>query len=205
MAIKAGAKEVGFDDAALLSEPSAAALAYCLEEKASNGDRVVVVDFGGACVEVSISIFQHRKLVVEAKKFKAVGGMDIDETMLNQVIQRLGAKFSSSAESKSRLRLACSEAKRKLCSDGEKSTNVEADGCDPIVITLDDFNRWNEPHFEKVMSTITGAIWEKSLESSDFQHVMLVGGSSKSPQIMAQVKKHFDRDIVDKLVHFFRF
>jgi len=189
----AGKNGAGFDDVFLLSDLSAAVVAYHLEA-GSGGYNIVIVDIGAASSEISISAFRDSNLEVLTKVSEAVGGITFDNAIVDYAFQQLN-QSSPDDILRSLVRQASLRAKTDL--DNEETTTVLVEGFDPIPLSRAKFNSLNEAHFSSIITAITRAMEILSLDVDQIDHIAIVGGSSRISRIVELVESHFKKKIID--------
>ena len=192
----------GLNVVRIINEPTAAAIAYGLD-KAKGSENIVVFDFGGGTLDVSVLEIDDGVFEVKATNGDThLGGEDIDNVLVDYFVDDFKRKKGkvidrTSASGKKtirRLRTACERAKRTLSTS--TTANIEIDSlyegedfyssitrarfeeiCKPI------FNRCNEP-LNKVLE-------DAKLSKGDINEVVMIGGSSRIPKIQAMVSEFF--------------
>ncbi len=181
----------------IINEPTAAALAYGLEEE--HDHTILVFDFGGGTFDVSI--LELGGGVFEVKSTSGdnyLGGDDIDNALIDYIIEEFKKEndidLSSDLVVLQRLREAAENAKIELSSSEKTKITI------PYIITNDDgakhldieltrekFEEVCAPIFERLRAPITQAI--KDAKSSKIDKVILVGGSTRTPKVQEIVEE----------------
>lgn len=183
----------------IINEPTAAAMAYGLDEDQSQ--TVLVVDLGGGTFDVSILEMGHGIYdVVATSGDNQLGGDDWDAALIAYAVDRFESKYGidlrEDPKAHKRLKNACEELKRSLSARTEARLTVPFitthDG-DPI--DLDFSIHRNE--FEKLTSDLRGRLTDPIIQSLDdagiagdqLDTVLLIGGATRMPQVETAVDK----------------
>ena len=188
----------------LVNEPTAAAVAFQYFCKFDKGT-VLVYDFGGGTLDVSIVEVNNNKFEVKAVAGNtALGGEDIDATIVQEMVERFMKKHPgkdprTNPRSMALLKLKAEEAKIQL------SSTVEA----RIVITnflgSDDLDETlsrakleficDDDIFSKLTECVDKAIEDAGIDQEDITHIILVGGSSYIPIVRQTIAEYFENRI----------
>jgi molecular chaperone HscA len=198
-ATKDAGRLAGLSVLRLLNEPTAAAIAYGLDN-ASEG-LFAVYDLGGGTFDLSIlklsrGVFE----VVATSGDSLLGGDDFDQRVFCWVVEQ--AKLAPLAPRDMRLLLVKSrEAKEHLTYHGEApitarlSTGEFAD----LTIDTETFCRITQTLVQKTLGPVRKALRDAGLGVSDVQGVVMVGGATRMPQIQRAVADFFKRDPLNNL------
>ena len=181
----------------IISEPTAAALAYGLDKK---GDKYVIVyDLGGGTFDVSLLAMEEGYFeVVATGGDTKLGGEDFDEKCVETMLQRFARRTNRDASrdrvSVSRLKQACQSAKIELSEVNETVIEIIGfyDGVDlKEQFTREEFNKINMPYFQKTLDTIGQVLKDGDLSPSDIEDVVMIGGSTRIPYVRQLVSEYF--------------
>ena len=154
----------------LISEPTAAAIAYGIQDKQKGN--FVVYDFGGGTFDVSVlTIDKGIFKVLSTNGDTHLGGDDIDRLVSSYISKEY--KHLSVLTKKEMYKLSKS-LKHQLF---EK--NVAVNDTHNVSLTFEDFNNIIEPLIEKTINIVNEAIIESSLTPDEINNIILVGGSSR--------------------------
>ncbi|XP_006662795.1 heat shock cognate 70 kDa protein-like [Oryza brachyantha] len=193
----------------IISEPTAAALAYGLEKMpVTNRDRTVLVfDLGGGTFDVSLlnvdpgvdidmGLFEVKATAGDTH----LGGTDFDNELvkhsLREFIRKHGSSdIKSNQKALRRLRTACERAKRMLSSMAETTIEVDSlhqgiDFC--VTITRSRFEELNKHHFARCMEAMEGCLRDAKVDKNSVHDVVLVGGSTRIPKVQGMLREFFD-------------
>ncbi|XP_074284325.1 heat shock cognate 70 kDa protein-like [Silene latifolia] len=187
----------------IINEPTAAAIAYGLDKKASthgNGKRTVLVfDLGGGTFDVSLVSIENEAFEVKSVSGDThLGGGDFDSRMLGHFVaefqRKHGKDITGNPRAISRMRSACERAKRTLSS--ATSANIDIDclfeGIDfSSTLSRARFEKLNMDLFENCMYPVDKCLKDANMEKTDVTEVVLVGGSSRIPKIQQLLTEFF--------------
>jgi Fe-S protein assembly chaperone HscA len=198
-ATKDAGRIAGLDVLRLVNEPTAAALAYGLDQK-QNGT-VAVYDFGGGTFDISIlklhdGIFE----VIATNGDTHLGGDDIDNMLiaiaLDDIQGDMGLDLRRNGEGVQRVRKAVIEAKIALSSADR--TVIEAELPDGKLyqreITREQFEQLIRPVVERTMAPCKQAMKDAGITADQIDEVVLVGGSTRIPLVRQLVRDLFKRE-----------
>ena len=213
------AKLAGIEVLRIINEPTAAALAYGLQEKnqLKNDEKILIFDLGGGTFDVTIlSIDKDQKNnqnfnVISTGSNKFLGGEDFDNKLVDYVLDDFCKKIDESIENIKRdkkaikrLKISCENIKRVLSVENETTLCINNfyNGQDILIeITRHTFDDICEDLFEKLEKPMDDAL-KKAKEKNNNKEIkigeiILVGGSTKIPKIKAWLKKMFKCKIND--------
>ena len=183
----------GIDVLRLLNEPTAAALAYGLNE-GKDGQRVAVFDLGGGTFDISIlqlndGIFQ----VLSTAGDTRLGGDDFDQALANILLQQAGISDADGTTYRAAIR-AAEQAKRAL-TDNEITTLSASLNGQAVEAEIDrgSFENLIRPIVERTGDACRQALSDAGLTASDIDEVVLVGGSTRVPLVRQFVGELFGR------------
>jgi Fe-S protein assembly chaperone HscA len=198
-ATKDAGRIAGLDVLRLVNEPTAAALAYGLDQK-QNGT-VAVYDFGGGTFDISIlklhdGIFE----VIATNGDTHLGGDDIDNMLiaiaLDDIQGDMGLDLHRNGEGVQRVRKAVIEAKIALSSADRTVIEAELPGGKLYQreITRQQFEQLIRPVVERTMAPCKQAMKDAGLSADQIDEVVLVGGSTRIPLVRQLVRDLFKRE-----------
>jgi L1 cell adhesion molecule like protein len=185
----------------IINEPTAAAIAYGLDKKQSNGEKnILIFDCGGGTHDVSLLAIDDGIFEVKATAGDThLGGEDFDTRMVNHFISEFKRKHkkdpSDNKRSIRRLRTACEKAKRTLSSSATTSIEIDSffDGIDFYSnITRARFEELCMDVFRRAMDPVEKVLKDSKLGKSDVHEVVLVGGSTRIPKIKSMLSDFFN-------------
>ena len=198
-ATKDAGKIAGLDVKRIINEPTAAALAYGLDNE--NEQKIMVYDLGGGTFDVSIIEIGDGVIEVLATSGNNhLGGDDFDEKIINYLVDEFkkaeGMDLRTDKMAMQRLKEAAEKAKKELSSATTTNINLpyitmNQDGPKHIDLTLTRA-KFEELTHDLVLATlepVKNALKDADLEASDLDKVLLVGGSTRIPAVQEEVKK----------------
>ncbi|WVZ67877.1 hypothetical protein U9M48_016895 [Paspalum notatum var. saurae] len=182
-----------------LNEPTAAAIAYGIDEKGDEKN-VLVFDLGGGTFDVSVLTIDNGVFEVLATNGDThLGGEDFDQRVMDYFIKlikrRHGRDISGDARALGKLRRECERAKRALSNQHQVRVEVEAlfDGLDfSEQLTRARFEELNADLFQKTMVPVKKAMADAGLSKADIDEIVLVGGSTRIPKVQQLLKDYFN-------------
>ncbi|KAI8523839.1 hypothetical protein RHMOL_Rhmol13G0103500 [Rhododendron molle] len=185
----------------IINEPTAAAIAYGLDNKASStgAKNVLVFDLGGGTFDVSLLTIEEGKIEVKATGGDThLGGEDFDNRMVNHFVQEFKRKLkkdiSRNPRTLRRLRTCCERAKRNLSSTAETTIEIDAlyEGLDYCsTITRARFEELNMDLFRKCMEPVEECLRDAKMEKRNVDEIVLVGGSTRIPKVRQMLQDFF--------------
>lgn len=183
----------------IISEPTAAALAYGLDKK---GDKYVIVyDLGGGTFDVSLLTMEEDYFeVLTTGGDTHLGGEDFDEKCVSLMLQKFSKSSSGRDPSRdrvamSRLKKSCERAKIELSSVDQTEINIPLFFDDIDLkenFTVDEFNQINIPYFKHTIEIIDQVLKDANLTKGQINDVVMIGGSTRIPIVRSVVSDYFD-------------
>lgn len=193
-ATKDAAQLAGLNVLRLINEPTAAALAYGLDQNAQG--QFVVFDLGGGTFDVSIlrltgGVFE----VLATGGDSALGGDDFDRALADHFISTHGLA-NLTPRQRSRLVMACRRAKEQISSEHTAFLSVDFSDKETIAetITAAQFAQIVEPLVKRCISAARKTLRDSELSKEEIQGVVMVGGSTRMPVIREAVKDFFGKE-----------
>lgn len=189
----------------IINEPTAAALAYGLDKKGSD-QKIAVYDLGGGTFDISIlelgeGVFE----VLSTNGDTHLGGDDFDKVIIDWLAEQFkeqeNVDLRKDPMALQRLKEAAEKAKIELSSSTEADINL------PYVMAVDNVpkhlvTKLSRSKFEQLASDLIDrsiqptkkALKDADLQPSDIDVVLLVGGSTRIPKVVEEVKAFFGKD-----------
>jgi len=190
-ATKDAAKLAGLEVLRLLNEPTAAAIAYGLDNRSEG--IYAVYDLGGGTFDISILRLSRGVFEVLATNGdSALGGDDFDHRVFCWAIEE--GKLPPLSPSDARLMLVKSrEAKEMLTGHDAAPIVVRLASGDDVglSLTVETFNRITQTLVQKTMNPVRRALRDAGLAPEDVNGVVLVGGATRMPRIRRAVAEFF--------------
>jgi molecular chaperone DnaK len=196
-ATKEAGQIAGLEVERIVNEPTAAALAYGLDKK---GDETILVfDLGGGTFDVSVleigeGVFEVKSTAGDTN----LGGDDWDEKVIEWLVDGFkaenGVDLSKDPMALTRLKEAAEKAKIELSTVQETEINLPfitatADGPIHLLRSLkrSEFEQMTDDLLARTRAPFKRAIEDASVDLSDLDHIILVGGSTRMPAVQALV------------------
>ena len=188
----------------ILNEPTAAALAYGLDK--THAHTIVVYDLGGGTFD--ITILELGDGVFEVKSTNGdthLGGDDFDKVLIDHIASEFkkdnGVDLTKDVQALQRLKEAAEKAKIELSSSTEAEINL------PYVTIRDNqplhlvmkiarakFESLVDELIQKTFAPIRAALKDAKIEAKNIDEIIMVGGMTRMPKIIEEVKKFFGKD-----------
>ena len=203
-ATKDAGKIAGLEVLRIINEPTAASLAYGLDKKTNK--KIAVYDLGGGTFDVSI--LELGDGVFEVKSTNGdtfLGGEDFDNTIVDYLVNEFkkdnGIDLKTDKLALQRLKEAAEKAKIELSSAEQTDVNlpfITADKTGPKHINLKMTRAKLEALVEDLISrTIPPcktALNDAGLTANEIDEIVMVGGMTRMPKVIAEVKNFFGKD-----------
>lgn len=197
-------KIAGLEVLRIVNEPTAAALAYGLDKKESG--IIAVYDLGGGTFDVSI--LEVGDGVFEVKSTNGdtfLGGEDFDARIVQYLIDEFkkesGVDISKDKMALQRLKEAAEKAKIELSSSMQTEVNlpfITADATGPkhlnIKISRAKYETLVDDLIQRTMKPCEKALKDAGLKASDIDEVIMVGGMTRMPKVIDEVKRFFNKE-----------
>src|SRR5574340_1152415 len=208
-ATKDAGRIAGLDVKRIINEPTAAALAFGLDKK--EGDRkIAVYDLGGGTFDISIIEIaeiegEHQFEVLSTNGDTFLGGEDFDQRLIDYIVTEFkreqGVDLKNDVLALQRLKEAAEKAKIELSSGQQTEINlpyITADASGPkhlaVKITRAKFEALVEDLIKRTLEPCKMALKDAGLTTSQIDDVILVGGQTRMPKVMDEVKDFFGKD-----------
>lgn len=192
-ATKEAAKLVGVPVMRLLNEPTAAAIAYGLDQQEDGV--IAVYDLGGGTFDVSILRLNRGVFEVLATGGNtALGGDDFDQCIVQWIAQQVDCDVST-ASLQRQLLLTAREAKEQL-TQHEKTEIVfydQEENKHTLILTRHDFDAAIQPLLAKSIAACRRTLRDAGIQVTDVDHVVLVGGSTRVLRVRSDVEAFFKK------------
>ncbi len=202
-ATKDAGRIAGLDVKRIINEPTAAALAYGLDESAAG--RIVVYDLGGGTFDVSILEINEGVFNVNATGGDThLGGEDFDRLIIDKLAEEFKAQNSIDLRedrmSLQRLREAAERAKHELSSSLETEVNVPfiANGpAGPVhlerTLKRSELDILTRPLIDRTLKACQATLDDAGIKVEEVEEVVLVGGMTRMPAVQQAVSRFFGR------------
>ncbi|WP_435090256.1 molecular chaperone DnaK [Candidatus Pelagibacter bacterium nBUS_30] len=203
-ATKDAGKIAGLEVLRIINEPTAASLAYGLDKKQNK--KIAVYDLGGGTFDVSI--LELGDGVFEVKSTNGdtfLGGEDFDNTIVDYLTAEFkkdnGIDLTSDKLALQRLKEAAEKAKIELSSAEQTDINlpfITADKTGPkhinLKMTRAKLEALVEDLIARTLPPCKTALNDAGISASDIDEIVMVGGMTRMPKVLAEVKNFFGKD-----------
>ena len=193
----------------IINEPTAAAIAYGLDNKDTSEKNVLIFDLGGGTFDVSLlniddGIFEVKSTAGDTH----LGGEDFDNILVDHFTKEFKRKhnidITGNNRALRRLRTSCEKAKRSLSSGN--TANIEIDSlCEGIDfftnITRAKFESLCMHLFNRCMEPVTKVLRDGGISKSKVDEIVLVGGSTRIPKIQNLLSEFFNGKELSKSIN----
>ena len=182
----------------IINEPTAAAIAYGLDEKGEKN--ILVYDLGGGTFDVSILAIDNGIFEVIATNGDThLGGEDFDQRVMDHFLKiwkkKTGKDATSDKKSVQKLRREVERAKKVLSSQAQARIEIESfhDGEDfSESLSRAKFEELNIDLFQKTLVPVDKVLADAQLKKNEIHEVVLVGGSTRIPKVQQLLKDYFN-------------
>ena len=203
-ATKDAGKIAGLEVKRIINEPTAAALAYGLDNK--KDEQIAVFDLGGGTFDVSI--LEIGDGVFEVKSTNGdthLGGEDFDNIIVNYLLDEFkkesGIDIKDDAAAMQRIKDEAEKAKKELSSATSTDINLpfltaDADGPKHFEHTLTraKLEELVQPLLDRLEGPVKKALKDAKLDAKDIDEVVMVGGMTRMPAVIEKVKSIFGKE-----------
>ena len=203
-ATKDAGKIAGLEVKRIINEPTAAALAYGVGK--GEDQKIMVYDLGGGTFDVSIiEMGDGVQEVLATAGNNKLGGDDFDDRIIKWILSEFkkeqGIDLSNDNMAMQRLKEAAEKAKIELSST--TTTHIQqpfitADASGPkhldLTLTRAKFNDLTSDLVEQTMGPVRQALSDASLQASDLDKILLVGGSTRIPAVVEAIQKSLGKE-----------
>ncbi len=196
----------GLEVERIINEPTAASLAYGID-KAGQEEKILVFDFGGGTLDVTIMDFGEGVFEVKSTSGDTqLGGTDMDEVLTNYIVGEFKKEnnidLNGDKTALQRVKEAAEKAKIELSSTLETDINLpflSADGADPkhltLKITRAKLEELVKPIVEKCKGPMEQSLKDAKLTPEGITKVILVGGPTRMPLVQQFVEDYVGKKI----------
>ena len=198
-ATKDAAQLAGIHVLRLINEPTAAAIAYGLDNAAEG--IYAVFDLGGGTFDISIlrltrGVFE----VLSTGGDSALGGDDYDRALADWALAQVPGVMADTAEDKTRLKAAARAAKEGLTHADQTTLSVElSSGRLCVQVRRADFEAATAALTQRCLSALRKVLRDAGLSKDEVKGVVMVGGSTRMPHIQCAVGDFFGQEPLNNL------
>ncbi len=193
-ATKDAAQLAGINVLRLINEPTAAAIAYGLENESEG--TFAVFDLGGGTFDISILNLTKGVFEVLATGGDSnLGGDDFDHALVSSVLSKVGTKISLTNSEKAMLLAEARKAKESLSSLNEVKFEVALSSQTiDVLVSREHFQEVTQHLVDRATGCVKKALRDASLKFNDINGVVMVGGSTRMPHVQSAVRDLFKQE-----------
>jgi len=194
----------------IINEPTAAAIAYGLDKKATGGEKnILIFDLGGGTFDVSVLAIEDGIFEVKSTAGDThLGGEDFDNRLVNHFQQEFKRKYkkdmSKNKRALRRLRTACERAKRTLSTSATANVEIDAlfEGVDFYTsISRARFEELCSDLFRDTLNPVEKSLRDAKMGKDEIDEIVLVGGSTRIPKIQKLLQDYFNGKALNKSIN----
>lgn len=190
-ATRDAARLAGLEVMRLINEPTAAAVAYGLDQ--TEEGVIVVYDLGGGTFDVSVLRLQKGVFeVIATGGDTALGGDDFDAVIMKWVLEQLPELDITSHKLMRTLSTQVREVKEALTTEQECSFDVGEES-PPLTLTRAAFEELIQPLVKKTIRTCRKVLRDAGIELDQVMDTVMVGGATRVPMVQVEVSEFFGR------------
>ena len=188
-ATKDASRLAGLNVLRLLNEPTAAAVAYGLDQQ--DAGVIAVYDLGGGTFDISLlhlskGVFE----VLATGGDSALGGDDFDRVIMQYLCEQLSLTALTPSQGRQLLNLAC-ELKEALSESDSHCVSYEEKD---IVLTRETLHELIDPLIQVTIRTCKRVLRDAGVEKTAVDHIVMVGGSTRSLRVREKVGEFFQQE-----------
>jgi L1 cell adhesion molecule like protein len=185
----------------IINEPTAAAIAYGLDNTKNDKERnILIYDLGGGTFDVTLLSIEEGVFEVKATAGDTrLGGEDFDTRLVHHFTQDFKRKhkkdLSENKRALRRLRTSCENLKKTLSSSTQATIEIDSlfEGIDySASITRARFEELCGDLFRKTFEPVEQVMKDSGISKSNIHEIVLVGGSTRIPKIQSQLTDYFN-------------
>ena len=183
----------------IINEPTAAAIAYGLDNQKEGERNIIIFDVGGGTLDVTLLSLDEGIFEVKATSGDSrLGGEDFDNNMVQHFVDEFEKKHHmdvrESKKSMMKLKKECERAKRTLSSASTAYIEIDSlfDGIDfNTTLSRARFEQINMSLFQKCMKCVDQVLIDSKISKSNIDEVVLVGGTTRIPKMQQMLSDYF--------------
>jgi heat shock protein 1/8 len=183
----------------IINEPTAAAIAYGLDNQKDGDRNVIIFDVGGGTLDVTLLNIDEGIFEVKATSGDSrLGGEDFDNNMVQHFVDEIQKKHHvnvrESKKSMMKLKKESERAKRTLSSAATAYIEIDSlyEGIDfNTTISRARFEQINMSLFQKCMKCVDQVLTDSKISKSNIDEIVLVGGTTRIPKMQQMLSDYF--------------
>jgi heat shock protein 5 len=184
----------------IINEPTAAAIAFGMDQGIKKERNILVFDLGGGTFDVSVlTIADGVFEVIATNGDTHLGGEDFDQRVMEHLLKtfkkKTGKEASKDKRSLGKLRREVERAKRQLSTQHQATIEIESffEGQDfSETLTRAKFEELNIDLFKKTLKPVENVLADSKLKKNEIDEIILVGGSTRIPKVQQLLKDFFN-------------
>ena len=183
----------------IINEPTAAAIAYGLDQKSEQEKHIIIYDVGGGTLDVTLLSLDDGIFEVKATSGDThLGGEDFDKNIMFHFMEEFKKKhkkdISKSKKAMAKLKRECERLKRSLSSSSQAYMEIDSliDGIDfNSMMTRAKFEQLNAGLFQKCLNCVENVLRDSKISKSMIDDIVLVGGTTRIPKMQQLLSDYF--------------
>lgn len=183
----------------IINEPTAAAIAYGLDNQKDGERNIIIFDVGGGTLDVTLLAIDEGVFEVKATSGDSrLGGEDFDANMVTFFAEEFKRKHKQdirdSKKAMMKLKKECERAKRTLSSSSQAFVEIDSlyDGIDfNSTISRARFEQINSPLFQKCLNCVETVMKDSKTSKANIDEIVLVGGTTRIPKLQQMLSDYF--------------
>ncbi len=183
----------------IINEPTAAAIAYGLDNKSETERNIIIYDVGGGTLDVTLLTLDDGIFEVKATSGDThLGGEDFDANLVQHFADEFKRKnkqdLRESKKAMAKLKKECEKVKRSLSSSTQAHLEIDSlhDGIDfNSTITRAKFEQLNLTLFQKCLKSVEQVLMDSKISKSQIDEIVLVGGTTRIPKMQQLLSDFF--------------
>ena len=183
----------------IINEPTAAAIAYGLDQKCEQEKHIIIYDVGGGTLDVTLLSLDDGIFEVKATSGDThLGGEDFDKNIMFHFMEEFKKKhkkdISKSKKAMAKLKRECERLKRSLSSSSQAYMEIDSliDGIDfNSMMTRAKFEQLNSGLFQKCLNCVENVLRDSKISKSMIDDIVLVGGTTRIPKMQQLLSDYF--------------
>ena len=183
----------------IINEPTAAAIAYGLDNKSEKERNIVIYDVGGGTLDVTLLTLDDGIFEVKATSGDThLGGEDFDANLVQHFADEFKRKnkqdLRDSKKAMAKLKKECEKVKRSLSSSTQAHLEIDSlyDGIDfNSTITRAKFEQLNMSLFQKCLKSVEQVLMDSKISKAEIDEIVLVGGTTRIPKMQQLLSDFF--------------
>ena len=205
-------KIAGLECRKIITEPTAAAIAYGINRTEQERKMCVVFDFGGGTLDITTLAIINRQIEVRScNGDQNLGGIDVDNALVKHCISLIEQEHSinikSNLKAYLRLRKECQIAKHTLQDVNATSATIQIDNLTDdidefeVELSREEYNQLVQPVFEKCLIPLQQSLADAETSAEEVDEIILVGGSTRNLRLQEMLSQFFGGKPLNKSIN----